>query len=219
MFTEVRKHLWRWELPHPDWEPEEAEDDGWDETVASYAALADDRLLLIDPLAPPQGSAEAERFWRALDDDVGHHGPPAVLVTIFWHARSAREVLERYPAATVWAYDEAADLVRERTPVTDTFGLGDPLPGGVVAHDATRAREVLFWLPSHKALVAGDVLLGAGAGAARICPESWLGGARTTDDVRRALQPLLELPLELLLLTHGDAIADDARGALERALA
>jgi hypothetical protein len=33
------------------------------------------------------------------------------------------------------------------------------------------------------------------------------------------LQPLLELPVELVLLTHGHAIEADARGALARALA
>jgi hypothetical protein len=218
VFTEVRTHLWRWELPHPDWAPEEAEDGGWGETVASYAALAGDQLLLLDPLAPPPGSAEAERFWRALDDDVEHHGPPAVLITIFWHARSAREVVRRYDGATVWAHEPARALVAERTPVTDAFRLGDALPGGTVAHDGGRDGEVLYWLPGHKALVAGDALLGAGPRAARVCPTHWIGDGRTRDDVRRALRPLLELPLELLLLTHGDAIADDARGALERAL-
>jgi hypothetical protein len=219
MFTEVRQHLWRWELPHPDWAPEEAEDGGWEETVASYAALADGQVLLLDPLAPPHGSAEAERFWRALDDDVEHHGSPAVLVTIFWHARSAREVSQRYDGATVWVHEPAHAPVAERTPVTDTFRLGDDLPGGAVAYDGGREGEVLYWLPSHRALVAGDALLGAGPGAARVCPTHWIGDGHTRDDVRRSLQPLLELPVDLLLLTHGDAIADDARGALERALA
>jgi hypothetical protein len=109
--------------------------------------------------------------------------------------------------------------VSERTPLTGTFRPGETLAGGVVPHDAGRGGESVFWLPSHRALVAGDVLLGAGPGEARICPVSWLGGGRTVDDVRTALQPLLGLPVELLLLTHGDAIADGAHGALGRALA
>jgi glyoxylase-like metal-dependent hydrolase (beta-lactamase superfamily II) len=216
--SEIGRNLWRWELPHPDWVPEEAEDDGWEEVVASYALFAGD-LVLLDPLAPEPGSPEGDAFWRALDDDVQRHGPPAVLLTIHWHARSAATILERYPGASVRAYEPARDLVSERTPVTHVFAAGEELPGGVVAYDAGRRLEVAFWLPSHRALVAGDALLGGAPGEARICPEHWAPEGWSRDDVRRALRPLLDLPVELLLLTHGDVIADDARGALERALA
>jgi hypothetical protein len=72
-------------------------------------------------------------------------------------------------------------------------------------------------LPSHRALVAGDVLLGAAEGA-RLCPPSWLGGGRTYSDIRAALAPVLELPVELLLLTHGEPVLVDADVALRRAL-
>ena len=40
----------------------------------------------------------------------------------------------------------------------------------------------------------------------------------TTTDLRERLQPLLELPVELLLPTHGDPVVDEARGELRRAL-
>ena len=185
--------------------------------VASYAAVDRDRLLLFDPLAPADG-ADAERFWRALDDDVRHHGPPAILLTIFWHARSAAEILERYPGASVWAYEPAAQWVSERTTVTHTFAAGDELPAGVVGFETGRlSREVVLWLPSHQALVVGDVLLGAGEDAARLCPPSWLEGT-TPEEVRATLAPVLELPVELLLLSHGSAIERGARAALAQAL-
>jgi glyoxylase-like metal-dependent hydrolase (beta-lactamase superfamily II) len=215
---ELRPGLWRWELPHPEWTPKDAEDDGWEQVVASYAVETPDAYLLIDPLAPPAGSPEAERFWSALDRDVDRRGPPAVLLTIFWHARSAAEILERYPGAAVWVHEPAADLVAERTRFTHTFRPGQELPGGATGYDAGRAYEVVFWLPSHAALVAGDVLLGAPDGATRLCPSSWTRD-KTADDLRTALEPLLQLPVELLLLTHGDAIMDDAREALGQALA
>ena len=35
----------------------------WEEVVASYALDGDDGLVTIDPLAPPDGSEAAERFW------------------------------------------------------------------------------------------------------------------------------------------------------------
>jgi hypothetical protein len=216
---EIRPGLRRWETPHPEWGPEEAEGGGWEEVVASYALTTDETLVLLDPLAPPPGSAAGDELWAELDSDVERLGPPHVLITIFWHARSSREIAERYEGTSVWANEPAADLVRERTPLTDTFRPGDDLPGGVVPYDAGRAYEVVFWLPTHAAVVVGDVLLGADAGRARLCPPSWLGGGKTHDDLRRALQPLLELPVELLLLTHGEAISDGAHEALARATA
>lgn len=220
MFAQIRPRLWRWELPHPDWIPDldEAAGGGWEKIVASYAAVAEDTLLLIDPLAPEGGSPQAERFWDALDGDVAHHGPPNVVLTIFWHARSAPAILDRYEGARLWAYEPAAGLVRERTPVTDTFAAGGELPGGLRAIDAGRGHEVVLWLPSHRGLVVGDVLLGSADGGARLCPESWLGAGKTYGDLRRALEPALALPLELLLLTHGEVVENDAAGVLRRAI-
>jgi hypothetical protein len=41
------------------------------------------------------------------------------------------------------------------------------------------------------------------------------GNARGYNEKPR---PLLDLPVELLLATHGDPVTDDAQGALRRAL-
>ena len=218
---EVRPRLWRWALPHPEWTPEDLEDDGWEQIVASYAVITPHAFLLVDPLLPPPGSEDAERFWRALDRDFEHHGPPAILLTIFWHVRSSADIVERYPGASVWAHEPAVHRIAERTPVsrTRTFRVGETLPGGAVPYDAGRpSHEVLLWLPSHRALAAGDVLLGAPGGRARLCPPSWSQN-KTPEQLAEWLSPLLELPVEVLLLMHGEAIVDDGRGALERALA
>ena len=73
--------------------------------------------------------------------------------------------------------------------------------------------------PSTRALVVGDVLLGAGAKPSatadvlRLCPERWLG-AGTHDDLRAMLRPLLELPLERILVSHGEPVLSGARQAL-----
>ena len=217
--AELRPGLYRWELSHPEWVPRDAERGGWEEVVASYAFEGADGLVLIDPLAPPEGSSEAEAFWAWVDDRIQQLGAPALLLTVFWHARSAQAFLDRYPGASAWAYEAARELVSERTQVTHGFRPGDELPGGAVAYHSGRALEVALWVPSFGALVAGDVLLGAENAGARLCPERWLGDGRSYDDVRQAFAPLLELPIELLLLTHGEAVADDARGTLERALA
>jgi hypothetical protein len=61
--VELLPRLWRWSLPHPEWEPDDAEDgEGWQREVASYALVADDELVLFDPLVPPAGSEDANRF-------------------------------------------------------------------------------------------------------------------------------------------------------------
>jgi hypothetical protein len=48
-------------------------------------------------------------------------------------------------------------------------------------------------------------------------PDEWLGDSKR-EDYNAKLRPLLDLPIELLLPTHGDPITEDARARLERAL-
>lgn len=112
-------------------------------------------------------------------------------------------------------HESAADEMRKRVAVTDTFRPGSPLPGEVEAI-SVRHGEILFWLSNHGALVAGDVLLGANGGV-RVCPDSWLGTAITPEQLRSELRELLERPVELVLLTHGGPV-ENGRGALAAAL-
>ena len=74
--TPIVDGLWRWTVPHPEWTPKNDRPDGWARMVGSVyfesPAGESDALVLVDPLAPPAGSAEAETFWSALDKDVDH---------------------------------------------------------------------------------------------------------------------------------------------------
>ena len=71
---------------------------------------------------------------------------------------------------------------------------------------------------------SGDVLLGAGAkpratdDPLRLCPEGWLGKP-THDDLRESLRPLLDLPVEHVLVSHGAPVLGGGKAALERVLA
>ena len=139
-----------------------------------------------------------------------------VLVTVYWHGRSTKDV----DAKHVWASTRSAQPLRNRgVGVTDPFRAGDAMPGGIQAVQTLRAAEVLYWLPEQQALVVGDVLLGAGAKPRptdeplRLCPERWLGKA-THDDLRTSLQPLLELPVERVLVSHGTPVLRDGKSAL-----
>jgi glyoxylase-like metal-dependent hydrolase (beta-lactamase superfamily II) len=193
--------LWRWTERHPVWTPEQGGPDGWGPEVGSVYCEAYGDVLLVDPVLPAQGE-ERERFWRALDRDVARAAaPPWVLVTSVRHTRSSPEILARYQGAPLWAP-----------------GRGSRLPGSVVAVEAALSGEVLFWLPSHHALVAGDTLLGDAGGGVRLCPDSWLGD-RDPAVVRAALRELLHaLPVDLILVSHGDPVLEGGRDALARAL-
>jgi hypothetical protein len=90
--------------------------------------------------------------------------------------------------------------------------LGDELPNDVTAQPAFYPGERTLWIPAHSALIAGDSLPNGGA-----VPDSWLGES-SRDEYNEKLRPLAELPVELLLPTHGDPVLDDAQDALRRAL-
>jgi glyoxylase-like metal-dependent hydrolase (beta-lactamase superfamily II) len=199
--VELAPGLWRWTTAHPDWTPEQGGPEGWEQEVGSvYCETAGD-VVLVDPLVPTD-AAERERFWQALDRDVGRAESVHVVLTCAWHARSSAELIERY-GARAWAPPVGAEH----------------LPAGVEAVAAALDHEVLVWLREHAALVAGDTLLGDGTGGVRMCPDSWLGD-RDPAAVRAGLRERLsDRRIELVLPAHGDPVRAGAADALARALA
>ena len=170
--------------------PEWKEGEGWEQEVGCVYYEAPDATVLIDPLVPP----ERERYFEALDRDVERRGLPlAILLTCPWHERSAAELTERY-------------------------GAGEAPPAGVEpVLVLPEIEETVWWLREHAALVVGDVLLGAPEGIS-VCPDSWLEGQASPSSIRGALRPLLGLPLERVLVSHGAPVLEHAHAALERAL-
>jgi glyoxylase-like metal-dependent hydrolase (beta-lactamase superfamily II) len=209
---QIAPNLWHWSAPHPDWKPEHRgkEGLGWDEIVSSYALVADDAFVLIDPQVPADDH-DARRFWEALDRDVEGHGPPVILISVYWHARSSEDIAARYPGSTIWA---PADAPEGHVALTHTYGAGDALPAAIQAHDVGTLGELVLYLPSHKAVLFGDVVLDG----VRLLPDGWLRNDMSRQDVADALRPLLDEEIELLLLTHGGPVTDDARAKLGRAL-
>jgi hypothetical protein len=162
--------------------------------VGSVAYETPDAFVLVDPLVP-------DELWGPLDERVRRHGKPVVvLTTVKWHRRSRDRVVARYGASTSRARGA--------------------LPSGVETVPLRGAAETLVWLPGPRALVAGDRILGAADGGLRLCPVSWLRylGGYGLDDLREALRPLLDLPIELVLVSHGEPILAGGRAELERAL-
>jgi glyoxylase-like metal-dependent hydrolase (beta-lactamase superfamily II) len=200
----ITPRLWRWTGYHEEWK----------EDVGCVYYETKDGIVLIDPLIPPE---ESDRFLSTLDREVVGK-PVHVLVTVFWHTRSAAALVQRY-GARVWAPKAGrAAVARRAGDVTDPFSPDDRLPGGLEAYRTARAAEVVYWLPEESALVPGDVLLGDGTGGARMCPESWLPASKTHRDLAASLRPLLDLPIERILVSHGEPVLEDGQIKLAAAL-
>jgi glyoxylase-like metal-dependent hydrolase (beta-lactamase superfamily II) len=220
---ELRPGLWHWQAPHPEWTPEQ----WWPEAVSSYALDDGARLLLFDPLAVPD-----ELLGLAAERE------PAVVLTAPWHERDSRGLVERLGAPVYTPPpDTAADLMRkyglspEQIPEgwhspdlewllvegrgeARVYGAGDRLPVGVEAFPGRSHNDLVLWIESARALVAGDSLVDFGRGFE--VPQEVVQHGVTREQVIAGLRPLLELPVELVLPAHG---APTNRAALERALA
>jgi glyoxylase-like metal-dependent hydrolase (beta-lactamase superfamily II) len=194
VIEQIAPGLRRWSAWHEEWK----------EPVASLAVDTDDGLVLIDPIDPPRGVAR----------------PDHVLLTVFWHGRSAGTL----GTPQVWASKRGVRRLGNRgVKVTDPIEESDSLPGGIRAFPSARDSELVFWLPKQKAVVVGDVLLGAGAKPnatdepLRLCPARWLGNASHAD-LRRSLRPLLDLPVQRVLVSHGEPVLRSGKRALATVL-
>jgi glyoxylase-like metal-dependent hydrolase (beta-lactamase superfamily II) len=88
---------------------------------------------------------------------------------------------------------------------------GTTLPGGLQAlYDGRGRNETPLWLPEQRALVFADALT-APAGMLRVWATPWHGQRALP-----ALRQLLDLPFEIVIVSHGEPVHD--RAAFERAL-
>jgi glyoxylase-like metal-dependent hydrolase (beta-lactamase superfamily II) len=196
---ELRPGLWRWTGSHPEWNHAEH----WGPEVGSVYGEVPNAVVVVDPLVPEDAE---EQFWTALDRDVERLGLPVhVLLTAHWHERSVATVLDRYKA-TLWRPEERGEL-----------------PTGVRAEIVKGGDwvEALFFLEAHRALVAGDLLIGKDGGIE--LPVSWFPKGEQ-EWVERELRPELRerlgrLPVELVIVSHGEPVLENGADALRRALA
>ena len=207
--TLIADGLWRWTAWHEEWREE----------VGCVYYEAPDAIVLIDPLVPTEQS-ESAQFWEALDRDVKRADLPVhVFITVFWHARSAGQIVQRYDGR-LHATSRARAANRRRTGVDpEVFRPGGPLPGGIEALPSGRSTEVVYWIPEHAAVVPGDVLLGDDKDGLRLCPQSWLPASVDQARLRTALKPLLTLPVMRVLVSHGNPVTVHARARLAEVLA
>jgi glyoxylase-like metal-dependent hydrolase (beta-lactamase superfamily II) len=195
---EVRTGVWHWEAPHPEWKPEKDWDPDYTD-VSSYAIDDGERILLFDPLAAP---SEIEEL--AADRDT------AIVLTCPWHRRDAITLAKQLGAPIFVPPPDPPDP--EPVP-GQVFKAGDRLPVGVEAFPGREPNDLMLWIEGRNALVAGDTLIDRGRGLE--FPIDWVPEGASAEEILQALRRLLELPVELVLLTHGGP-ADGAD--LKRAL-
>jgi hypothetical protein len=190
-----------WLAAHPAWEPTE----NWPEEVLCVYFEAPDGIVLIDPLLPRGREGE---FWHMLDGAVERTSQPVrVLLTAPWHARDTAAVVERYEAS-VWAPPRAV----WKSPVLTTTQV---LPTGVEAllPAGEEENQALFFIREHRTLVTGDVFSGTG-GTFHVL----------VDDPDEAaflgwLSSLYELPVERVLIAHGEPLLADGAARIREAVA
>ncbi len=195
---ELRDGIWRWEARHPSWSEDDGGPDGWGPEVASYAIDTGELLLLVDPLAVP---AEVEELASGRE--------PVIVLTCPWHERDARAVGERLGAPIFVPPPDEGD---ENPTPGSVFAAGDRLPGGVQAFAGIEPNDLVLWIERHGVLVLGDTLVDRGEGLE--IPLTWLRDV-TLAEVLATLRPLLDLPVEIVLPTHGPPAG---RTALARAI-
>ena len=108
---------------------------------------------------------------------------------------------------------DVAWLVASDTVDGHLFSAGDQLPVGVEAFPGKEPNDVVLWVESRGAVIAGDTLVDFGEGLE--IPPEWLPDGVTPKQVTEGLLRLLERPVEHVLATHG---GPTDRAALERAL-
>ena len=193
---EVQAGVWHWAAPHPEWRQED-----WDyKDVSSYAIDDGVHLLLFDPLAVPDEILELAAARET-----------AIVLTSPWHRRDAVSLAQQLGAQIYVPPPDPPDP----DPVPGhVFRAGDQLPIGVEAFPGREPNDLVLWIESRKALVMGDTLVDRGAGL-EFLPD-WAPEGVAPEAILDALQPLRELPVEVVLPTHGPPTD---REALERALA
>jgi len=117
-----------------------------------------------------------------------------VLETIRFHSRSGERLRERYGASAA-------------APGVESFSF-------------PAAGETVYWIPEHRALVPGDLLVVDG-GTLALCPQGWLddmGHAPRREELAVQMRVLLALEPELVVVSHGEPVLGGGTAALAGAL-
>jgi hypothetical protein len=184
--------LWRWTAEHPNWENWPNHEHEAREVGCVYYE-APDATVLVDPLVP---AGEEGAFFRHLDSDVERRGLPVViLLTADWHRRSSAELAERYGAR-----------------------IGGALPSGVeeIPIEGADERQVAYFIRPHAALITCEIF------GVDVDGDLYVGQSpalKRPEELEASLERIMELPIERLLVSHGEPVLEDAKSRMAKALA
>jgi hypothetical protein len=191
---EVAPGIWHWAAPHPRIKI----------PVHSYYLSAE--RILLDPVAPQDG----------LDWFAEHAPPTDVLLTNRHHYRASADFVDRF-GVTVRCVREGMHEFEDGVPV-EPFDFGDPLPGGVVAHEvgAICPDEAALFIPARSALALADgAVRWEEGGPLTFVPDSLMDEPeKTKEGLRASYRRLAQLEFEHLLLAHGDPFVGNGREVL-----
>jgi hypothetical protein len=186
----IAEGLWRWTAPHPSAANWPDRGPPVPAEVGCVYYEAPDAVVLIDPLLP---AGEEDEFLAHLDRDVERlRRPVSILLTAKWHERSAAILRERYRA-------------------------GDRIPSSVEVYRIEGAPEeqLAYFIRPHRALVVAEIFVGDGRGRLALSASPALVDRAALD---RSLRAIADLPVELVLVSHGEPVLGDGRRAIELAL-
>lgn len=211
----------RWTCPHPEYRTSAEE-------VVSYALVVGDALALVDPLLPLEDEERRAPLVAELDELVGAARRLELMVTIPYHTRSAEVLFERYwgdVAARLWGNASVAKRFVWDTPLTEIprglTGTGTEIADGLARAFTIgnpRRLETPLLFPALKAIAFGDAVVGMPDGSLRVWDQADGTPAWYRERFLPTLQPLAELDIERVLVTHGPAVTRTGRRALRAAL-
>jgi glyoxylase-like metal-dependent hydrolase (beta-lactamase superfamily II) len=186
---QVQTGVWMWQASHPAWKA----GDDWPEVVTSYAIDTGPRLVIFDPIATPD---EILEFAEGRD--------AAIVVTCRWHLRDAVALARTLGLAL---YVPTPDAEHPTPSEGVVYTAGEQLPIGVEALPGMEPWDSALWVRSRGALVTGDSVIDRGQGLE--VPSDWVEqGDRTA--ILAAMRPLTQLPIRIVLPTHGEPARIDA---------
>ena len=195
---DVAPGLWVWSVEYPDWRPEV----GWGPNVWSTCVESAGEVAVLDAMEP-----QSDDVWERLDQS-----PPTVAVVLKPdHVRDVDLFAERYGARGFgpWLFWPQNIPKTALEPVQP----GSELPGGLLAlHDGRGRMETPLFVPEQRAIVVADALT---------APEGELVVGETPwheERVLPALRAWLNLPFELVIVSHSNDAPVHDRAAFQRAL-
>ena len=178
--------------------------------VSSYYLDAPgEEKVLLDPRLPPEGM----EWFR------GRTEPTDILLTNRHHYRHSSDFQRTFGCA-VWCHQDGLhEFVRGEK--VRGFSFGDGLPGGIKAVEvaAICPDETALYVPWARAVALADGVIRKGNdGPLGFVPDFLIGSEPETvkQGLLAALERLLDLEFDTLLLAHGRPLVGDGKEALSR---